>query len=303
MSAPKTESSLEARIVSGKFAVTAEIGPPKGADAEFVRRKAAELAGFVDGANITDNQTATVRMSSIAGALIAKQAGIEPIIQVTCRDRNRIGIQSDVIGAAALGLHNALCMTGDPAKVGNHPDAKDVFDLNTVQLLNMFRDMRDHRRFLNGEEMRTAPRFYIGATASPMGGSAEREWGRLAEKIEAGADFFQSQFVYEPAEFRAFMSRYVDAGYAERAAFIAGVGPLKSLNQAQHMAQIPGVVIPERVIKRMEGAADQQKEGMDICLEVIAELRTIPGLAGVHIMAVAQEDVVPDLIRAAKLRD
>jgi len=299
----KTDSALEARIAAGKFAVTAEIGPPKSADAQVVRRKAAELAGLVDGANVTDNQTATVRMSSIAGAVIAREAGIDPIIQVTCRDRNRIGIQSDVLGAAGLGLHNVLCMTGDPAKVGNHPDAKDVFDLNTGQLISMFRDMRDQKRFLNGEEMRVPPRFFIGGTASPMGATAEREWGRLAEKIAAGVDFVQSQFVYDPADFRAFMARFVGEGLAEHTAFLAGVGPLRSLSQAQHMSGIPGVVIPEQVMQRLAGAGDPQREGMDICLEVIAELRHIPGVSGVHIMAVGQEDVVPDLIKAAKLRD
>lgn len=298
----KTESGLEARIAGGEFAVTAEIGPPKSADGEVVRRKAAALAGLVDAANVTDNQTAVVRLSSIGGALIARQAGVEPIVQVTCRDRNRIAIQSDLLGAYALGVRNVLCMTGDAAKAGNHPDAKDVFDLTTGQLLAMLKAMRDEQKFLNGEDMRLAPRFFIGATANPMAGPPDKELARLTERIELGADFFQSQFVYDVAAFRPFIDQWVQRGLHQRAAFLAGVGPLKSLAQAQHMAAIPGVVIPPAVLKRLADAADQQQEGLAICAEVIVQLRQVPGVAGVHIMAVAQEDVVPDLIRAAKLR-
>ncbi|HEY8695088.1 MAG TPA: methylenetetrahydrofolate reductase [Chloroflexota bacterium] len=298
----KTESALEARIAAGGFAVTAEIGPPKSADGEVVRRKAAALAGLVDAANVTDNQTAVVRLSSIAGAVIAKQAGVEPIVQVTCRDRNRIAIQSDLLGASALGLRNVLCMTGDVAKAGNHPDAKDVFDLTTADLLAMLRNMREEHTFLNGEAMRLAPSCFIGATSAPMLGPMDKELARLEERVRLGADFFQSQFVYDVAAFRPFMQQWVDRGLAQRAAFLVGVGPLKSLAQAQHMNGLAGVVIPSEVLKRLADAGDQQQEGAAICLEVIAQLRQLPGVAGVHVMAVAQEDVVPDLIRAAKLR-
>ena len=298
----KTDSRLEARLGSGEFAVTAEIGPPKGADGEVVRRKAAALAGLVDGANVTDNQTAVVRLSSIAGAVIAHGAGVEPIVQVTCRDRNRIAIQSDLLGAYALGVRNVLCMTGDTAKAGNHPDAKDVFDLTTGDLLGMLSGMREESRFLNGEVMRVAPRYFIGATSAPMLGPMEKELARLEERVKLGADFFQSQFVYDVEAFRPFAEQWVDRGLADRAAFLAGVGPLKSLAQAQHMNSLPGVVIPPAVLKRMADAADQQQEGVAICLEVIAQLHELGGVAGVHVMAVAQEDIVPDLLRAAKLR-
>jgi 5,10-methylenetetrahydrofolate reductase len=298
----KTESQLEARLAGGGFAITAEIGPPKSADGEVVRRKAAALAGLVDAANITDNQTAVVRLSSIAGALITKQAGVEPIVQVTCRDRNRIAIQSDLLGAYALGLRNVLGMTGDAAKAGNHPDAKDVFDLTTADLLTMLHGMRQDHTFLNGETMRVAPSYFIGATSAPMLGPIDKELARLEERVNLGADFFQSQFVYDVAAFRPFMEQWVDRGLAERAAFLVGVGPLKSLAQAQHMNGLAGVVIPPEVLKRLADARDQQQEGMAICLEVIAELRQLPGVAGVHVMAVAQEEAVPDLIRAAKLR-
>lgn len=298
----KTESSLEARLASGEFAVTAELGPPKSADAEVVRRKAAALAGLVDAANVTDNQTAVVRMSSIAGALIARDAGVEPIVQMTCRDRNRIAIQSDLLGAFALGVRNVLCMTGDVAKAGNHPEAKDVFDLTTAELLGMLRGMREERRFLNGETMSVAPRCFIGATSAPMLGPMEKELARLEERVKLGADFFQSQFVYDVTAFRPFVKRWVDLGLAERAAFLVGVGPLKSLAQAQHMNGLAGVLIPAGVLKRLADARDPQQEGVAICLEVMAELRQLPGVAGVHVMAVAQEDVVPDLLRAANLR-
>jgi 5,10-methylenetetrahydrofolate reductase len=298
----KTESALEARLASGAFAVTVEIGPPKSADGEVVRRKAAALAGLVDAANITDNQSAVVRLSSLAGALIAKEAGVQPIVQVTCRDRNRIAIQSDLLGAYALGVRNVLCMTGDQAKAGNHPDAKDVFDLTTADLLRMLRGMREQQVFLNGEQMRLAPRMFTGATSAPALGPVDKELDRLQERVQLGADFFQSQFVYDVAAFRPFMAQYVDRGLAEQAPFLAGVGPLKSLAQAQHMSGIPGVTIPPAVLKRMADARDAQQEGVDICLEMIAELRQVPGVAGVHIMAVAQEELLPDLIRAAKLR-
>ncbi len=298
----KTDSQLEARLGAGEFAVTAEIGPPKSADGDVVRRKALALAGLVDAANVTDNQTAVVRLSSIAGALIARDAGVEPIVQVTCRDRNRIAIQSDLLGGYALGLRNVLCMTGDAAKAGNHPDAKDVFDLTTADLLTMLRGMREQHKFLNGEDMRLAPAYFIGATSAPMLGPMDKELARLTERVELGADFFQSQFVYDVAAFRPFMEQWHDRGLASRAAFLVGVGPLKSLAQAQHMSGLPGVVIPPAVLKRLADAPDQQQEGMAICLEVIHELKQLPGVAGVHVMAVAQEDVVPDLIRAAGLR-
>jgi 5,10-methylenetetrahydrofolate reductase len=242
-------------------------------------------------------------MSSIAGAVLAKQAGVEPIVQLTCRDRNRIGLQSDFLGASALGLNSCLCMTGDSAKVGNHPEAKDVFDLSTNDLITILKGMRDDHKFMNGEDMRVAPRFFIGATANPMLGPVEKELERLDQRSKLGADFFQSQFVYDVVAFKPFIQQYVERGISARTAFLAGVGPLKSLSQAEHMTQIPGIVIPDEVIQRLKGAKDQQQEGMAICLEVIAQLRELQGVSGVHIMAVAQEDVVPDLIKAAKLRD
>jgi len=303
MATLSTESALEARIAAGKFAVTAEIGPPKSADGEVVRRKAAVLAGLVDAANVTDNQSAVVRLSSIAGALITKQTGVEPIVQVTCRDRNRIALQSDLLGAYALGLRTVLCMTGDVAKAGNHPDAKDVFDLTTAQLLGTLRAMRDESKFLNGETMRLAPRFYVGATSAPALGPIDKELARLEDRVKLGADFFQSQFVYDVAAFRPFIEQYVDRGLAERAAFLVGVGPLKSLPQAQHISSIPGVGMPRAVLKRLADAKDEQQEGMAICLEIVAELRLLPGVAGVHIMAIGQEELVPELIQAAKLRE
>jgi methylenetetrahydrofolate reductase (NADPH) len=227
---------------------------------------------------------------------------VEPIVQVTCRDRNRIAIQSDLLGAYALGLRNVLAMTGDAAKAGNHPDAKDVFDLTTADLLRLLRRMRDEGAFLNGEVMRVAPKFFAGATSAPMLGPVDKELARLQERVDLGADFFQSQFVFDVAAFQPFVQQWVDRGLAERAAFLVGVGPLKSLAQAQHMNGLPGVVVPPDVLKRLADASDPQQEGVDICLEVIHQLRELPGVAGVHIMAVAQEDVVPDLIRAAKLR-
>ncbi|MBV9120484.1 MAG: methylenetetrahydrofolate reductase [Chloroflexi bacterium] len=298
----KSESKLEARIAAGGFAVTAEIGPPKSADGEVVRRKAAELAPWVDAANVTDNQSAVVRLSSVAGSIIAKQAGIEPILQMTCRDRNRIAVQSDVLGAASLGVNTALCMTGDSAKAGNHPDARDVFELTTNDLLRMLRDMRDRSEFLNGEEMAVAPRFFIGATANPMGGDPGKELDRLSERVKTGADFFQSQFVFDVAAFRPFIEQWTDRGLAEQASFLAGVGPLKTVRQAEHMSTLPGVVIPDEVMQRLREAGDPQQEGVAICLEVIAQLKELAGVVGVHIMAIAQEDIVPDLIRASGLR-
>src|SRR5439155_648089 len=269
----KTESGLEARIAAGEFAVTAEVGPPKSADGEVVRRKAAVLAGLVDAANVTDNQTAVVRLSSIAGALIAREAGVEPIVQVTCRDRNRIAIQSDLLGAYALGLRNVLAMTGDFAKAGNHPDAKDVFDLTTADLLRMLRGMRDEAKFLNGETMREAPRFFSGATSAPMLGPMDKELARLAERVDLGADFFQSQFVFDVPAFQPFMEQWLDRGLAT-AARLAKLAAALVQMVARHTIGRPKYAAADKrmqaIVAEAEDLGRRAGELMDADAEVYA---------------------------------
>jgi 5,10-methylenetetrahydrofolate reductase len=306
---PKAGSNLESVLSSGAFAVTAELGPPKSADAAAVSRKAGLLAGAVDAANITDNQTAIVRMSSIAAAAIALREGIEPVVQITCRDRNRIAIQSDVLGAFALGLRNILCLTGDHQKFGNHPAAKNVFDVDSVQLIAMLKEMRDGKRFACGEEIRNSrksptvePRILIGAAENPFGDPLEFRAVRLAKKARAGADFIQTQCVYDMERFSEFMRQVRNRGIHEQVKILAGVTPLKSLGMARHMRDnVAGLTVPDSYIRRLEKAEDKAAEGIKMCIEQILMLREIEGVAGVHIMAIEWEEKVPEIVKGAGL--
>ncbi|MCS7261506.1 MAG: methylenetetrahydrofolate reductase, partial [Anaerolineae bacterium] len=232
----KSGSNLERVLKAGHFAVTGELGPPKNHDANVIRRKAELLKGCVDAVNITDNQTAIVRMSSIAAGVILIQENMDPVIQMTCRDRNRLGMQSDLLGAAALGIKNVLCLTGDHQSFGNHPTAKNVHDLDSIQLVRMVKDMRDESRFQCGEEIPGGgPRFFIGAAANPFGDPFEFRPYRLAKKVAAGADFIQTQLIYDIPRFHEFMKRVVDMGLHEKVFILAGVGPLKSVGMAKYM--------------------------------------------------------------------
>ena len=297
------KSNLEKILDDGQFAVTAELGPPKGADAGVVREKAKLLKGVAEAINITDCQTAIVRMSSIAAGIIAMQEGIEPVIQMTCRDRNRIGIQSDLLGAWALGARNLLCLTGDHQKFGNHPESKNVFDLDSMQLLDMVRNLKDAKQFQCGEEVDgEEPRFFIGAAENPFADPFEYRALRLAKKVEAGAQFIQTQIVYNMDRFAKWMEMVRELGLHKKVYILPGVTPLKSAGMARYMQKnVPGLDVPDEYIERLKDADDQQDEGINIAVDIINQVREIEGVAGVHIMAIEWESAVPTITERAGL--
>ena len=312
----KSGSNLERVLAAGHFAVTGEIGPPKSWRAEVIRKKTALLKGCVDAANITDNQTAIVRMSSIATGIITLQEGLEPVIQITCRDRNRLAMQSDILGAAAHGIKNVLCLSGDHQSFGNHPGAKNVHDIDSMQLIRMFRDMRDSGLFQCGEAITDGgPPLFIGGAANPFADPVDLRPLRLKKKAVAGADFVQTQLIYDMDRFREFMKRVVDLGITETVAVLAGVGPLKSAGMARHMRDnVPGITVPDVIVKRMEAAVNGiatddkaarktawRAEGIKICIEQIQQVREIPGVAGVHVMAIEWEEAVKPIVEGSGL--
>ncbi len=300
----KVASNLEKILTGGHFAATGEMGPPKSANGDVIRHKAGLLQGHVDAVNITDNQTAIVRMSSISVATMLLQLGLEPIIQMTCRDRNRLAIQADLLGASALGIRNLLCLTGDHVSFGNHKTARGVHDLDSVQLLDMVRTMRDEKKFACGEEMDVEPRFFIGAAENPFADPFEYRPLRLAKKAAAGADFVQTQLIYNVDKFGEFMKRVCDLGIHEKCYILAGVGPIKSIGMARYMqASVPGMDVPEDVIARLRGVPKDQvrKEGIKQCAEIIQQVREMPGVAGVHVMAIEWEEAVPEIMELAGL--
>ncbi len=310
----KSGSTLEKILTAGKFAATAELGPPKNADAEVIRKKAKFLKGYCDGVNITDNQTAIVRMSSIAAAALAVQEGLEPIMQVTCRDRNRLAMQSDMLGAYALGVRNLLALSGDHQQFGNHPTAKNVYDLDSLTLIQMIKQLRDENKFQCGEDIKGVnPRFFIGGASNPFADPFEFRPYRLAKKAKAGVDFIQTQLIYNVPKFKEFMKRVVDLGAHEQVYILAGVGPLKTAGAAKYMRdQVPGLDMPNEYVERMEAAAKgiedkkekaaaQREEGIKICVELIQQMREIPGVAGVHIMAIEWEEAVAQITEKAGL--
>jgi methylenetetrahydrofolate reductase (NADPH) len=300
----KSASRLERILKSGQFALTGELGPPRGADADAVRKKARLLAGMVDAVNITDNQTAVVRMSSLGACVISLQEGLEPVYQMVCRDRNRIAMQSDILGAAALGVKNMLCLSGDHQKFGDHPGSKKVFDLDSIQLVSMVKAMRDDGRFQGGEEISVPPKMFIGAAANPFAEPHAFRVLRLAKKAAAGADFVQTQCAYNMERFRTWLEQARDMGLTEKVYILAGVTPLKSLGMARYMKNnVPGMDVPDELIKRMQGVEkkDQAKEGIAICCEQIQQMREMKGLAGIHLMAIEWEHRVAEIVQQAGL--
>ncbi|MBI5488399.1 MAG: methylenetetrahydrofolate reductase [Deltaproteobacteria bacterium] len=300
----KADSNLERVLRAGHFAFTAELGPPRGADVEALRRKAAFLRGRVDAVNVTDNQTAVVRMSSWGASLIALHEGLEPVYQMVCRDRNRLAMQADVLGASANGIRNLLCLSGDLQEFGDHPEAKSVYDIDSLQLLQAVRGMRDDAKFLSGRPVETPPRMFLGAAANPFADLPQFRARRLAKKVRAGADFVQTQCVFNMKRFAEFVEQAGELGVLERVFLLAGITPLKSVAMATYVQQkVPGMDVPEALIQRLRGVPKKQvaDEGIRIACEQIAELRELKGVRGVHLMAIEWEHRVPEIAERAGL--
>jgi len=299
----KSASNLERVLAAGEFAVTGELGPPKSGNPEVVRKKARLLKGNVDAVNITDCQTAVVRMSSIGAGLLALSEGVEPVIQMTCRDSNRIRMQSDILGASALGLKNLLCLTGDHQKFGNHPGAKGVFDMDSIQLLGMMRDMRDNKKFQCGEDIKEyEPKLFLGAAANPFAEPFDYRAPRLGKKVTNGADFIQTQLIYNVDRFRRFMEMCNDLGISEKTYILAGITPPRSLGMARYMKNfVPGLEVTDDIIKRMKDAKDKEDEGINIAVDIINQVKNIKGVSGVHIMAIEWESAAKEIVSRAKL--
>lgn len=298
----KAGSNLEAVLESGQFAVTAELGPPKGTNRQVIEKKAEALKGYCDAFNVTDNQTAIVRMSSLACCILVKQMGLDPVLQITCRDRNRLAIQSDVLGAIAFGIKNILCISGDHQKFGNHPTAKNVFDIDSIQLIQTLKKMREEKKFLSDDPFSGEAPIFIGAAANPFADPFEFRVVRLAKKVKAGADFIQTQGVFNVPKFKKFMEMVCDQGLDKQVHILAGLIPMKSAGMARYMRDsVAGLEVPDELVTRMKEAKDAKEEGLKIALETIEQLREIPGVHGIHIMAVGWEEIVPAIVEKAGL--
>ncbi len=295
---------LERTLRAGVFAVTAELNPPDSAGAEEVYERAQILSEVCDALNATDASGANVHLSSVSVCALLTRAGYTPVMQVSCRDRNRIAIQGDVLGAAALGVRNVLCITGDGVEVGDQPEAKPVFDLDGISLLETLRTMRDEGQFLSGRPLTEPPRLFLGAAANPFAPPYDFRPLRLAKKVAAGAQFVQTQYCFDAALLERFMARVRQMGLDERCFILVGVGPLPSARAARWLrARVPGVHIPDAVIARLEGAAQPKAEGKRICIEMIQRVRQIEGVAGVHVMAYRQERLVAEVIAESGVLD
>ncbi|WP_022668678.1 methylenetetrahydrofolate reductase [Desulfospira joergensenii] len=300
----KTESRLEKVLASGALAVTSEVGPPRGCNVEIVKEKANMIKDYVDGINITDNQTAMVRMSSIAGGVIIKQMGLDPIIQMVSRDRNRLAMQADIIGAYSLGINTMLCLSGDHPKFGDHPMAKSVYDLDSINMIKMVKDMRDESMFQGGADIKNPPKMFIGAAANPFADPFELRVMRLAKKVAAGVDFIQTQCIFNLDKFEKWMEGVCDRGLHEKVYILAGITPMKSLGMARYMRnKVPGMDVPDEVIKRLEGVTKekQPEEGIKMAIEQMERLKECKGVAGFHIMAIEWEERVHELVEGAGL--
>jgi methylenetetrahydrofolate reductase (NADPH) len=298
----RSDSALERTLRRGWFAVTAELSPPDSADPRDVLAAAAPLRDVVDAINATDASGANCHMSSMGVSSILSRAGLEVVLQMSCRDRNRIAMQGDLLGAAAMGVTNVLCLTGDGVAVGDQPGAKPVFDLDSLSLLRTLKTMRDERRFLSGRPLSTPPRVFLGAAENPCVPPYELRAERLARKVLAGAEFVQTNYVFDIALFERFMARVRELGLERQVYILAGVGPLPSPRAARRLReQVPGVHIPDHLIRRVEEAADPAGEGRRICIELIRQIRAIEGVAGVHVMAYRREHLVAEIIEESGL--
>jgi methylenetetrahydrofolate reductase (NADPH) len=300
----KTESALEKVLSTGNLAVTSECGPPRGALPEKIREKAEILRGNVDAINVTDNQTAVVRMSSWAACIILKQLGLNPILQMVTRDRNRLAMQSDILGAYSHGIDTMLCLSGDHPHFGDHPMAANVYDLDSVQLIQAVRVMRDNGKFQGGDDIVNPPRMFIGAAANPFADPFELRVARLAKKVKAGVDFIQTQCIYNLDKFEKWMQGVRDRGLHEKVYILAGITPMKSVGMAKYMKnRVPGMDVPDEVVKRLSGVPKekQAQEGIRIAVETIERLKEVEGVRGFHIMAIEWEQKVPEIVERAGL--
>ncbi len=301
---PRTPSYLEKVLASGHLAVTAECGPPRGSNSNVIVKKALGIKEYVDAINVTDNQTAVTRLCSLASVVHLKLAGLEPVLQMVVRDRNRIALQSDILGAASFNIHNILCLSGDHQSFGDCPDAQNVFDIDSMQLVSMVRHMRDNGRFISGDKINGPPKMFVGAAANPFADPFEIRAARLAKKVEAGAEFIQTQCVYNVEKFALWLEQVRQRGLHEKVYILAGVTPLKSAGMAKYMKnKVPGMDIPDGIIKRMAGVPkkSQPEEGIRICVETIERLKEEEGISGFHIMAIEWEDRVPEIVERAGL--
>ncbi len=304
MSESKTPSKLEKILSSGHLAVTSECGPPRGSDPETIRKKAEMIKDHVDAINITDNQTSVTRLCSLASCIHLKLMGLEPVLQMVVRDRNRIALQSDILGAASFDIHNILCLSGDHQKFGDNPQAQNVFDIDSMQLIQMVRLMRDEGKFLGGDDIVRPPKMFVGAAANPFADPFEIRVPRLAKKVAAGAEFIQTQCIYNVERFKEWMRGVVDRGLHEKVYILAGVTPFKSAGMAKYMKnRVPGMDVPDELVKRMSGVPKekQPEEGLKICVETIQQLKEVEGVSGFHIMAIEWEEKVPEIVEASGL--
>ncbi len=299
---PETEGHIsqgrfERVLRAGQFAITSEIAPPDSADPDEVYRRAALFDGVVDAINATDGSGANCHMSSVAVCALLTRVGYSPILQISCRDRNRIAIQGDILGAAAMGVCNVLALSGDDVSAGDHPEAKPVFDLDSISLLSTVKTLRDESRFLSGRKIDSPPKIFAGSTVNPFVPPVASRVLQLQKKIAAGAEFIQTQYCFDMPVLRDMMRCAVDMGLADKAFILPGVGTLASANTARWLQKnVPGVHIPEALIKRLENANNQKLEGQKICIELMQQVRDIEGVSGVHIMAYKQEQCVADMV-------
>ncbi len=292
-----SRSRLERILRRGEFAVTAELNPPDSADPEDVYERAAIFEGWVDGINATDGSGANCHMSSVGICALLTRMGYAPIMQISCRDKNRIAIQGDVLGASAIGVGNMLCLTGDGVQAGDQPGAKPVFDLDCMSLLETIRTMRDEKKFLSGRKLTTPPEVFLGAAVNPFAPPYDFRPVRLMKKIEAGAQFVQSQYCFDVPMLKDYMQKVRDLELHEKCFIMVGVGPLASAKTARWIrTNVPGIHIPDDVIKRLEGAENPKQEGKQLCIDIINEVKEIEGVAGVHVMAYRQEELVADIV-------
>jgi len=300
----KTPSKLEKILAAGHLAVTSECGPPRGSDGDVITKKAEMIKDYVDAINITDNQTSVTRLCSLAAVIRLKLMGLEPILQMVTRDRNRIALQSDILGAASFDIHNILCLSGDHQSFGDSPQGQNVFDLDSIQLIQTVRYMRDEGKFLGGDDINRPPQMFVGAAANPFADPFEIRVRRLAKKVAAGVEFIQTQCIYNLDKFELWMKQARDLGLHEKLYILAGVTPFKSAGMAKYMKnRVPGMDVPDEVVERMSGVPKekQPEEGINICVESIQRLKEVEGVRGFHVMAIEWEEMVPEIVKRSGL--